>query len=193
MPDFLPPLEIGLLVSSLRAAYFVSLFISFLWLSSTSHFPKTKLFPESTLTRLFLTPLFCERKNICKNAFFMPNFFLFFNIIFFDFYILRPTLFQFLYPPGKVGSFKAFKILIHSGDNLLVRKKTLPPEPVIFHAEYYAPHLLRSRRSQLFHTPLFGDLTWRFDGFFQSFSNSKQCSTLVQCPRELHSTRLWFA
>ena len=36
----------------------------------------------------------------------MQNSFLFFNIISFDFYTLRPTLFQFFYPLGKVGSFK---------------------------------------------------------------------------------------
>ena len=40
----------------------------------------------------------------------MQNSSLFFNIISFDFYTLRPTLFQFFYPLGKVGGFKAFKI-----------------------------------------------------------------------------------
>ena len=59
----------------------------------------------------------------------MKNSFLFFNIISFDFYTLRPTLFQFFYPLKKVGSFKAFKILIHSGDNLLFRRKSFSPEP----------------------------------------------------------------
>ena len=59
----------------------------------------------------------------------MRNSFLFFNIISFNFYTLRPTLFQFFYPLGKVGSFKAFKILIHSDDNLLIGRKSLPPEP----------------------------------------------------------------
>ena len=33
----------------------------------------------------------------------MKNSFLFFNIISFDFYTLRPTLFQFFYPLRKVG------------------------------------------------------------------------------------------
>ena len=59
----------------------------------------------------------------------MQNSFQFFNIISFDFYTLRPTLFQFFYPLGKVGSFKAFKILIHIDDNLLIRRKSLSLEP----------------------------------------------------------------
>ena len=59
----------------------------------------------------------------------MQNSFLFFNIISFDCYTLRPTLFQFFYPLGKVGSCKTFKILVHSGDNLLIRRKSLSPEP----------------------------------------------------------------
>ena len=39
----------------------------------------------------------------------MQNSFLFINIISFDFYTLRPTLFQFFHPLEKVGSFQAFK------------------------------------------------------------------------------------
>ena len=46
-----------------------------------------------------------------------------------ELYTLRLTLFQFFYPLGKVGSFKAFKILIYSGDKLLIRRKSLSPEP----------------------------------------------------------------
>ena len=57
----------------------------------------------------------------------MLNFFLFFTTISFDFYTLRPTLFQFFYPLKKLGSFKAFKIVIHSGDRLLITKTSLPP------------------------------------------------------------------
>ena len=59
----------------------------------------------------------------------MQNSFLFFNIISFDFYTLRPTLFQFFDPLEKIESFKAFKIRIHSGDNLLIRPKSHSPEP----------------------------------------------------------------
>ena len=59
----------------------------------------------------------------------MQNSFLFFNIISFDVYTLRPTLFTFFYPFGKVGTFKAFEIVIQSGDNLLIRQKSFSPEP----------------------------------------------------------------
>ena len=63
----------------------------------------------------------------------MQNYFLFFNIISFDFYTLRPTLFQFFYPFGKLGNFKAFKILIHSGDKLpRARSKSLNPNSCTF-------------------------------------------------------------
>ena len=61
----------------------------------------------------------------------MQNYFLFLNTISFDFYTLRPTLFQFFYLLGKVGNFKAFKILIHSGDNLLIRRKYLSPSQIL--------------------------------------------------------------
>ena len=59
----------------------------------------------------------------------MENSFLFLNIIFLDFYTLRPTLFQFCYPLGTVESFKAFKILIDIGDKLLIRRKSLFTQP----------------------------------------------------------------
>ena len=61
----------------------------------------------------------------------MQFFNLFFNIISFDFYTLRPMLFQFFYPLGKVWSFKAFKILIRSGDNLIIRRKPLSPSQIL--------------------------------------------------------------
>ena len=59
----------------------------------------------------------------------MQNSFLFSNIMSFNFHTLRLTLCQFLYSFGKVGSFQGFKILIYSGDNLLIRRKSLFPEP----------------------------------------------------------------
>ena len=59
----------------------------------------------------------------------MQNSFLFFNIISFEFYTLRLTLFQSIYSLGKVGSFEAFKILIHSGENLFIRRKSLSFKP----------------------------------------------------------------
>ena len=60
----------------------------------------------------------------------MQNSFLFFNIISFDLYTLRQTLFQFFYPLRKVRSFKACKILMHSGDNL-IRQKSLSPSQML--------------------------------------------------------------
>ena len=45
----------------------------------------------------------------------MLNSSLLFNMISYDSYSLRPTFPQFLYPLGKVESFKALEILIHSG------------------------------------------------------------------------------
>ena len=53
----------------------------------------------------------------------MRKSFSFFNIISFDSDTLCTTLFQFFYPLGKVGSFKAFEILIHSSNNFRVRQK----------------------------------------------------------------------
>ena len=58
----------------------------------------------------------------------MQNSFLFFDIISFKFYTLCSTLFQFFYPFEKVRSFKAVKILIYIGENL-IRQKSLNPEP----------------------------------------------------------------
>ena len=70
-----------------------------------------------------------SKVKIYRNAFFMPNSFLFFNIIPFDTNTLRPTLFQFLYPLKEVESFITFKIHIHNGDNLFIRRKSFFPEP----------------------------------------------------------------
>lgn len=50
----------------------------------------------------------------------MQNLFLFLDIVSLELYTLGPAVFQLFYPLEKVGSLEALKILIDSGDGLLI-------------------------------------------------------------------------